>query len=235
MQRRGDRLALGWEGLLLHEPFDLFHDLVRSRRSVRNWADEPVPRADLERMLDCARLAPSDTNAQPWHFTVVADRTLIRKLEAVTRERFAGMAEQLAAEGRREVGRKLRVFEKYAAHFGDAPALVVISGEPYDSRFMREVFTEVFPPDAFERLKQEESIKSTALAAMNFLLAAHALGYGAVAMTGPVLAIPEQLKTFLRLPPGFEAHLVVALGRPGQRPAAPVPRKELAAITTWID
>jgi nitroreductase len=221
--------------LLLHDPFDLFYDLVRNRRSVRNWADEAVPRADLERMVDCARMAPSDTNAQPWHFTVVSDRTLIRRLEATTRERFAGMAERLAAEGRRELGRKLRVFEKYAAHFGDAPALVVVSGEPYDSRFMREVFTEVLEPAAVERLKQEESIKSTALAAMNLLLAAHALGYGAVPMTGPILAIPEELKVLLRLPPGFEAHLVVALGRQGVRAAAPVPRKELAAITTWIE
>jgi nitroreductase len=219
----------------LHDPFDLFYDLVRNRRSVRSWADEAVPRADLERMVDCARMAPSDTNAQPWHFTVVSDRTLIRRLEAATRERFAGMAERLAAEGRRELARKLRVFEKYAAHFGDAPAVVVVSGELYDSRFMREVFMEVLEPAAVERLKQEESIKSTALAAMNLLLAAHALGYGAVPMTGPILAIPEELKALLRLPPGFEAHLVVALGRQGPRAAAPVPRKELAAITTWIE
>jgi len=62
----------------------LFHELVRSRRSIRRWTDEAVPRADLEQMLDCARLAPSDTNAQPWHFTLTTNRVHIQQLEQAT-------------------------------------------------------------------------------------------------------------------------------------------------------
>lgn len=217
------------------ETFGLFHELVHTRRSIRRWLEDPIPRMDLERMVDCARWAPSDTNAQPWHFTVVTDRALIRTLEAETHVKFAAMGAELAVSGRQETARKLRVFAKYAAHFGAAPALVVVSGEPYDSRFMREVFADLLPPPALARLAQEESVKSTSLAAMNLLLAAHALGYGAVAMTGPVLVIPGELKARLGLAEPFDPHLVIALGRPAGSGPGAVSRKELATVCTWVE
>lgn len=162
------------------DKFAALEEVVRTRRSVRRWLDEPVPRADLERMVDSARQAPSDTNAQPWHFTVVTDRAVIRLLEQATRQRFAELGENLELSGRKEVGRKLKVFERYAVHFGDAPAIVLVSGEPYDSLFMREVFAPMLTASAFAQMGRDESMKSTALASMNLLLAAHALGYGAV-------------------------------------------------------
>lgn len=214
--------------------FSALLQIVRTRRSVRQWQDEAVPREDLERMVEAARWAPSDTNAQPWHFTVVRDRGLIKRLEELSRQRFSQLQEELSAAGRREAARSLKVFARYAAHFGPAPALVLISGEPYDSRFMRKVFSELLSPAELQRMAQEESLKSTALAAMNLLLAAHALGYGAVPMSGPVLLMPEVIQELLRVPPPFAPHLLVAIGRPaGPLPAAP-PRKELAAVTTWI-
>ena len=47
-------------------------DLIRSRRSIRNFADQSVSREEITRCLEAARLAPSACNAQPWTF-VVAD------------------------------------------------------------------------------------------------------------------------------------------------------------------
>ncbi|MFZ5827551.1 MAG: nitroreductase family protein [Bacillota bacterium] len=215
--------------------FALFHEIVATRRSIRRWVNEPVPRTHLEQILDCARLAPSDTNAQPWHFTVVTDRALIQELERLTQARFGQLAETMLARGRRDAARKLKVFEKYAAHFGTAPAVILISGEPYDSRFMREIFVEMLDEAGVAKLRQEESIKSTSLAAMNLLLGAHALGYGAVPMTGPVLAIAPQLKERLRVPDPFEPHLLIALGRPAGGQLPTVGRKSLEQITSWIE
>lgn len=214
--------------------FAVFRELVRSRRSIRRWLDEPVPRAHLELMLDCARMAPSDTNAQPWHFTVVTDRNLIRSLEHATLDRFAQLSAELQARGKRAVLRKLGIFAKYAGHFGTAPALILVSGEPYDSRFARDVFVEIMSEGELDTVRREESIKSTALASMNLLLAAHALGYGAVPMTGPVMAIPERLKRDLRVPDPYQPHLLIALGRPADEVVPAVPRKPLEEITTWI-
>lgn len=216
------------------DDFSSLHRIVRTRRSIRRWLPGPVPREDLERIVDTARLAPSDTNAQPWHFTVVTDTGLIQQLERLSQQRFAEMGRDLGARGKREASRKLRVFEKYAAHFGSAPAVILVSGEPYDSRFMREVFREILTPEEVVQLSRDESIKSTALASMNLLLAAHALGYGAVPMTGPVLVIPGEIKRLFRLPDPFEPHLLVALGRPASYPATPVSRKPLEVVSTWI-
>lgn len=213
----------------------VFHELVKSRRSVRRWTDELVPRTDLERILDCARLAPSDTNAQPWHFTVMTNPQRIAALEEATHARFRALGQELTASDRKDAARKLRVFEKYAATFGAAPALILVSGEPYDSRFMREVFTQMLTPAAQAQLSHDESIKSTALASMNLLLAAHALGYGAVPMTGPVLAIPEYLQTAFQLPAPFAPHLLIALGRPQAANPPAVPRKSLESVVHWMD
>lgn len=215
--------------------FDTLRQLIASRRSIRRWTEEPVPREDLLRMVDAARLAPSDTNAQPWHFTVVTDRALVQQLAQATSDRFDAMSAELVAAGSPQTARKLRVFEKYAAHFGTAPALILISGEPYDSRFMREVFPAILPPGELAHLSREESVKSTALAAMNLLLAAHALGYGAVPMTGPVMVIPAVLKERLGVKPPFEPHLLIALGRPAAAPPVGVGRKPLDEVTTWIE
>jgi len=55
-------------------------DLIKHRKSVRNFMDRPVEREKLMMCLEAARLAPSACNAQPWKFIVVDDRQLKNKL-----------------------------------------------------------------------------------------------------------------------------------------------------------
>lgn len=57
-----------------------FLDLVKHRRSVRNFLDTPVEREKIMMCLEAARLAPSDNNSQPWKFIVVDDRDAKNKL-----------------------------------------------------------------------------------------------------------------------------------------------------------
>ena len=45
-----------------------FEELVRARRSVRKFTDEPVSREDLQEVLEDACWAPSGQNLQPWFF-----------------------------------------------------------------------------------------------------------------------------------------------------------------------
>jgi len=60
---------------------------VASRRAVRAFTDEPVPRAVLERVLTAAARAPSGGNLQPWHLRVLTgapqERTLGVELDVV--------------------------------------------------------------------------------------------------------------------------------------------------------
>jgi nitroreductase len=66
-----------------------FLELVRKRRSVRNYLDRPVDDALLERVLEAGRLAPSACNNQPWIFIVIKEETFRQKLENVyTKEWF---------------------------------------------------------------------------------------------------------------------------------------------------
>lgn len=60
-----------------------FHDVVRTRRSIRKFSNADVPDTLLETLIDCALRAPSSMNGQPWYFIVVrSDETKRRLAEA---------------------------------------------------------------------------------------------------------------------------------------------------------
>lgn len=48
-----------------------FKDLVTQRFSARKYTNETVSQKELDYILECARLAPSAVNKQPWKFVVV--------------------------------------------------------------------------------------------------------------------------------------------------------------------
>jgi nitroreductase len=60
-------------------------DAITARRNVREFADRAIPDADLDRVLEAGRIAPSSQNNQPWDFVVVTDRKLLRELSTVWR------------------------------------------------------------------------------------------------------------------------------------------------------
>jgi nitroreductase len=60
-----------------------FLELVKKRRSVRNYLDRPVDDKLLEKVLEAGRLAPSACNNQPWVFIVIKDKASRQKLENV--------------------------------------------------------------------------------------------------------------------------------------------------------
>ncbi|MBN2058318.1 MAG: nitroreductase family protein [Candidatus Saganbacteria bacterium] len=55
-------------------------DIIKERFSVREYQDRPVEQEKLDLVLEAARLAPSASNSQPWHFYVVRDKEKIRAL-----------------------------------------------------------------------------------------------------------------------------------------------------------
>jgi nitroreductase len=73
-----------------------FADDLGRRRTVRDFADRPVPRAIIEDCLRAAGSAPSGANQQPWHFVAVADAGVKRRIreaaEAEEREFYAHRA-----------------------------------------------------------------------------------------------------------------------------------------------
>lgn len=63
-------------------------DIIKNRRSVRNFLDRPVEREKIMLCLEAARLAPSACNSQPWRFIVVDDKELKDRL---CRAAFSGV------------------------------------------------------------------------------------------------------------------------------------------------
>jgi nitroreductase len=60
-------------------------EAIRLRTSVRKFQDREVPREALETIVDCARLAPSGWNKQPWTFVMVTDRKLLEGIAATAK------------------------------------------------------------------------------------------------------------------------------------------------------
>ena len=59
---------------------------MRKRRSVRYFSDQPVPRKIIDYCLQVAASAPSGANLQPWHFVVVADPAIKRRIRAAAEQ-----------------------------------------------------------------------------------------------------------------------------------------------------
>ncbi len=53
---------------------------IYSRRSARDFAAESVDELTLRRLIDCAIQAPSAVNEQPWSFTVIQDKSLLKRI-----------------------------------------------------------------------------------------------------------------------------------------------------------
>jgi nitroreductase len=60
-------------------------DAVTARRNVREFTERAIPDADLDRVLEAGRIAPSSQNNQPWDFVAVTDRDMLRELSGVWR------------------------------------------------------------------------------------------------------------------------------------------------------
>lgn len=192
--------------------------VIRERRSIRRYTDEPVPRALLERVLDAARWAPSAHNRQPWRFCVVIDGALKRRLGRALGERWRadGLADGTPAE---EIERRA------AVSFGrltGASALVVasLSMDEMDS----------YPDARRSAAEWTMGVQSVALACQNLLLAAHAEGLGSCWMCAPLFA-PDTVREVLSLPASWHPQALITLGRPAE--ARQKERKPLADFVLW--
>lgn len=79
-----------------------FLNLVRTRRSMRKFTDEPLTPEQVEQLLRCALMAPSSKGKHAWHFIVVDDRETIAKLaecKAVGSDFVAGAPLVIAVVG----------------------------------------------------------------------------------------------------------------------------------------
>ncbi|MDS1309739.1 nitroreductase family protein [Marinobacter xiaoshiensis] len=208
-----------------------FRKVVRSRRSIRRFTDEPIPDAVLEDCLELATLAPNSSNLQPWEFFVVRTPELRSKLaEACLGQNAAITAPVLIAiVARPDTWRKHArlaleewpkdeklpgIVEKYykkiaPIHYNQGPFGVL--GVAKKSLGLAVGLTRPVPrgPYSVNEMKVWAT-KSTALAAQNLMLALRAHDYDSCPMEG----FDEcRVRKLLKLPRKGLVTMVLAAGR----------------------
>ena len=199
----------------MSEP-DAILDCILSRRSVRRFKDDPVPDDVVREVVRAACAGPKGGGLDLLRFIAVRRRETISAMRDAVEAKVAALREHVKS------GRAKERFDGYAAHFapsGGEPVVVAVLARPYDSIYTRIVSRYV--PEG-ERPEQHfvEVVSMTAAAAVeNMLLAAHALGYGACFMTGPMVAQAE-IESVLDVEAPWHVVALVPLGIPAE-PQAP--------------
>ncbi len=141
---------------------------IYTRRSIRQFTDNPVEREQLLEIIKAGTWAPSGLNNQPWRFVIIRDEQMRKELAKNTR--YNGTIER-------------------------APACIAVF---LDRRVM------------YNDVKDHQSMGACI---QNMLLAAHALGLGAVWL-GEILKNADAVRSLLSLPDNMELMAVVAIGHP---------------------
>ena len=63
-----------------------FYQLIKNRRTVRDFSSDPIPDGVIEDCLLAAGRAPNGANLQPWHFSVVRDQGIKQKIREAAEE-----------------------------------------------------------------------------------------------------------------------------------------------------
>ncbi|MGE5581138.1 MAG: nitroreductase family protein [Bacillota bacterium] len=70
-------------------------EAIKSRVSVRKFQSNEIPRAIMEDIIDCGRLAPCGYNHQSWIFVVVTDRNLLMRIARISK--YGGFIKEAGA------------------------------------------------------------------------------------------------------------------------------------------
>jgi nitroreductase len=193
-------------------------NLIKSRRSIREFTAQSVKREDILRILEAARWAPSNHNRQPWKFLVFEDAQKIRDLAECVRAHLSAKLKALPAIAADYANEMI----EYATFFAQAPVLIVgLHKRPISAS--ASVLEGVSNPS----LVSGEPL-SVAMAVQNLLLAAQTLGLGTCVLTGPLL-VDQAVMEHLKIPPGLDLNGLISLGYPNVKPEPPR-RKDLQQI-----
>lgn len=197
-------------------------ELIKMRRSIRNYTDAPVSEENLRDILEAGRQAPSGENYQPWRFTVVREQknkdflSILGKAASGRRftgdllsknimERFAKLEDP---EKRAKAFRKLTSGD-VSAFVNQADVIIIISG----------------------RLDVWDAPYDTSAAIENMHLAAASMGLGSCWVGANTLDVRDErrLNEYFGIPAGYKSFGILAIGEPSRYPHAR-PRHPLSEI-----
>ncbi|MFZ0160493.1 MAG: nitroreductase family protein [Kineosporiaceae bacterium] len=223
-------------------------DVMYHCRAIRRFTKEPVPEELLVQLVDAALHGPSASNAQNWAFVIVRDVAQKRLLKAVWQRAWAfyraSVGASLLRPGEDPASRErvLRGADDLVDHLEDVPALIFV-GVLRDADAERRLLSPgilvkyLGIGGATRFLGSGQKIGALAKgstaypAVQNMLLAARALGLGAV-MTTQHFFVPGEFEKVLGLPKSFTLAAIVPVGWPAER-FGPTRRPEPRSVISW--
>lgn len=183
---------------------------IRRRRSIARVKAERPPREVVEQVIEAGAHAPNHHKTRPWRFIVLAGNAREALGEVMAQSAVDGAGEShppagLAALREKQRSKPLR-----------APVIIVVAVEPSGAPKVIEI----------------EEIEAGAAAVENMLLAAEALGLGAMWRTGPAAYDPA-VKRLLGLPETAHIIAFVYLGY-SDLPELPSRDQERLSRTRWL-
>lgn len=196
-----------------------FEDLMRRRRTVRDFSPEPVPRAVIEAAIRTAASAPSGANQQPWFFAAISDPAIKARIREVAEE------EERAFYAGRAGGEWLQALAPFGTSWEKpflevAPWLVVIFQQRWGSR-----------PDG-ARAKHYYAPESVGIATGFLIAALHGAGLATLTHTPSPMGF---LNEICGRPDNEKAAILLVVGRPAPGCLVPaIGRKPLAEIASFL-
>jgi len=215
-------------------PLDELVRLMRSRRSCRNFTDQPVPRNMLEDLVRIGQTAPSGSNCQAWTFTILPTRDAVQQLSEQVGHffhRLNRLAEKrVLRSALKWIGRPELDF--YYRNYFDAIRDGIQDWQHTGrDRLFHSATAVILVGGRFgAACPQEDAL----LAVQNMLLGAHAMGLGTCLIGFAVSAIERapSLKELLKIPPAESIYASIAVGFPDERYHR-LPGRKPAPVRVW--
>lgn len=182
-----------------------FEDVLKARRSCREFKTDPVPRELIGKLVEAAAAAPSSMNAQPTrlHFVTGERRQLLGEVMALTTKHLEEYVGVLPDE-------RIRDASRFFSTLGDAPVVLALS----------------LPKEA-EELARINDLLASGCVLDNVALAAAELGLGTCCITFGFW-VRDQLAEVVRLTKDREVVALVVLGWPDGEIVSPPHRTDIA-------
>lgn len=198
---------------------EAFYAEIRRRRTVRHFSDRPVAREVIEACLRAAGTAPNGANMQPWHFVVVSDPEVKRRIRLAAEEEekafYSERAPQEWLEALAPLGTDWR-----KPFLETAPYLVAVMAQSYS----------LLPSG--KKVKNYYVQESVGIA-VGFLIAAlHHAGLATLTHTPSPMGF---LNEILGRPANERPYLLLVVGYPAADAQVPdITKKPLDEIATFV-
>jgi len=191
--------------------YDSFLELVKKRRSIRQFKPNPIPDEYIDKIIEAARWAPSASNSQPWEFIVIKKPELKDKIVQLYQER---MALNYQIELAREPEWRYPTMAKWIEGplgFANAPVFILACGDPRTKG--------VYPLSLALELGPLTFYSNMASVFLYMHLAATTLGLGSQwASTVDYPSVQCHIKQLLGIPKELEIYDMMVLGYPNVEP-----------------